>query len=329
MSDHGDHAVAERDITDLYVFQKPGDPTGTILIMNVNPGAPARSKAFDPTALYEFKIDTNADAVAELAFQVTFSPPGTDEPNDEPQTSGQTATVRLATGPAAAGTDHGQQTLIAAAPVSFGPEPQVTETGELAFFAGLRSDPFFVDAEGFFNGLRWTGKDSAAGQNVFGVVLEVPNSMLGTQSKLGVWARVLIPHGDDGPLQADRAGRPFTNGAFNINDGEGQNVFDQTEPALDKALFLDKFAATLQEFGNYTAEEAICVVDDLLPDILPYDYRMESGYPNGRTLTDDIADATWELLTKGTATDDGIGPHTDLLPHFPYLGQPHEVAATA
>lgn len=69
MSDHGDHAVAERDITDFYVFQKPGDPTRTILIMNVNPGAPARAKAFDPTALYEFKIDTNADAVAELAFR--------------------------------------------------------------------------------------------------------------------------------------------------------------------------------------------------------------------------------------------------------------------
>jgi hypothetical protein len=46
MSDHGDHAVAEHDLTDLYVFRKPGDPAKTILVMNmdpdVGPGVPPR-----------------------------------------------------------------------------------------------------------------------------------------------------------------------------------------------------------------------------------------------------------------------------------------------
>ncbi|MDQ4045649.1 MAG: DUF4331 domain-containing protein [Chloroflexota bacterium] len=326
MSDHGDHAVAERDITDLYAFQNPGDPSKTILIMNVNPGAPALANAFDATAVYEFKVDTNADTMAELAFQVTFSPLGSDMGGDL-QSSGQTATVRLATGATAAGTDQGAQALIVDAPVSFGAEPRVTDTGDFAFFAGLRSDPFFVDAEGFFNGLQWTGKDSTATQNVFGIVLELPNRVFGDQPRVGVWARVLIPH-DDGLLQADRAGRPFTNGVMNLNDEEGKNVFNQTEPARDAVEFLHKYAAVFQQFGHYSSEEAISIAGKFLPDILPYDYSKESGYPNGRTLTDDVAVATWALLTNGTATDDGIGPHTDLLPHFPYLGHPHETSVT-
>ena len=35
------------DITDLYIFQNPGDPTKSILILNVNPEAPTRANAFD------------------------------------------------------------------------------------------------------------------------------------------------------------------------------------------------------------------------------------------------------------------------------------------
>jgi hypothetical protein len=29
------------------------------------------------------------------------------------------------------------------------------------------------------------------------------------------------------------------------------------------------------------------------------------------------------LLTRGRVTSDGVGPHTDLLDDFPYLGAPH------
>ena len=56
------------DITDLYVFQKPGDPSKSILILNVNPEAPTRANAFDPRASYELKIDINGDFEAEIAL---------------------------------------------------------------------------------------------------------------------------------------------------------------------------------------------------------------------------------------------------------------------
>ena len=61
------------DITDLYIFQNPGDPTKSILILNVNPEAPTHANAFDPQASYEFKIDTNGDFEAEIAFHVLFT----------------------------------------------------------------------------------------------------------------------------------------------------------------------------------------------------------------------------------------------------------------
>src|SRR5438067_1387346 len=59
-----DPARAPLDITDLYVFQTPGDTWRSALIMNVNPltlGA-----AFDPLALYRINVDTDADAEADL-----------------------------------------------------------------------------------------------------------------------------------------------------------------------------------------------------------------------------------------------------------------------
>ena len=74
------------NITDFYVFQKPGDERKTILIMNVNPMPPKLADSFDPAAVYAFRVDTNGDAVADIAFRVTFSPY---------QNGQQTATVQL------------------------------------------------------------------------------------------------------------------------------------------------------------------------------------------------------------------------------------------
>jgi len=47
-------------------------------------------------------------------------------------------------------------------------------------------------------------------------------------------------------------------------------------------------------------------------------------YPhNGRTLTDDVVDVFLSVLTNGKVTGDKVGPHSDLLDEFPYLGPPH------
>src|SRR5438128_12538987 len=82
---------ARLDMTDLYAFTKPGDPDKSILILNVHPSfrldspKPTMSEPFKPGALYEIKIDTNGDAVADLGFSVQLSSSGDGK---------QTATVR-------------------------------------------------------------------------------------------------------------------------------------------------------------------------------------------------------------------------------------------
>ncbi|MGH8656037.1 MAG: DUF4331 family protein, partial [Gammaproteobacteria bacterium] len=74
------HGDARLDFTDLYAFPKPGDAGKSILIMNVHPSAvvnppgPTTAEPFAPEALYELKIDTDGDAVADIAYRVRFSP---------------------------------------------------------------------------------------------------------------------------------------------------------------------------------------------------------------------------------------------------------------
>lgn len=63
----------------------------------------------------------------------------------------------------------------------------------------------------------------------------------------------------------------------------------------------------------------------LLPDILSYDPKRPACFPdNGRTLTDDAVDVFLPILTNGKVTGDKVGPHSDLLGEFPYLGPPHK-----
>lgn len=59
---------------------------------------------------------------------------------------------------------------------------------------------------------------------------------------------------------------------------------------------------------------------------MPYDTGRPAAYPaNGRGLTDDVVDPLLSLFTNGKVSGDGVGPHTDMLTEFPYLGPPHRV----
>src|SRR5580698_1231188 len=130
---HGDPRL---DFTDLYAFPKPGDDSKSILIMNahpsvgVNPAGPTTDVAFAPEAIYELKIDTNGDAVADIAYRVRFK---------SSDGGAQTATLRRAVGAQAAGTGDDGEVIVDGAPVSTGPEARVTDAGDYRFFAGWRS----------------------------------------------------------------------------------------------------------------------------------------------------------------------------------------------
>jgi Domain of unknown function (DUF4331) len=302
---------ARSHITDLYVFQKPGDFHKTILVIDINPHSPMTADAVDPESVYEFGVDTDADAANDIAFRVRFSPVVNDT---------QTASVQLATGSHAAADVNAGETILRHAPVTFGTEPRITTAGDFRFFAGLRSDPFFADPVGAANNFRWTGKDFFADKNVFAIVLEVPNRALGPNPRVGIWARVLVPH--DGQLvQGDRAGRPAIDATFNQSE-EDKRTWNRQEPSKDRELFLDKFSHVFEHAGH-SRGQASTLAGNLLPDLLSYDYSSSEGYLNGRKLTDDVINLGIALLTKGAVPHDGLRPHADLRSDFPYLGTPH------
>src|SRR5579859_691676 len=210
------------DITDIYAFQKPGDAHKSILILDVNPLAPTLANSFEPKAVYEFKIDTNGDAIADLTYRVSFS-------NFE--NGQQNATVKRAVETAAQENDSGE-VIIQGAPCSFGKEAHITTAGDYKFFAGIRSDPFFFDLAAFLAGFAFhnPGTDFFIDKNVFSIVLEVPNEALGRNPKIGLWCRTLMPRGD-GLTQDDRMGRPAINTVF--NHGNDKNVFNAIDPNQD------------------------------------------------------------------------------------------------
>jgi uncharacterized protein DUF4331 len=307
---------ARLDMTDLYAFTNPGDAGKSILVLNVhpsvavNPPGPTTKEPFAPGALYEIKIDTDGDAIADLAYSVQFA---------SAEDGKQTATLRRLQGARAAGVCDEGEVLVAEAPVSVGREALVTSAGDCRCFFGWRSDPFFFDANGLFNNMQFTGDDFFADKNVCSIVLEVPNAALGT-TVVGLWARTLDKTGE-GWVQADRGGRPMQ---AVFLPGEEREAYLNGEPADDER-FIGVFAHELEHAGGYTPEDAGGVARTLLPDMLSYDPRGPARYPhNGRTLTDDVVDVFFAMLTNGKVTGDKVGPHGDLLDEFPYLGPPHE-----
>ena len=314
-------ADARLDLTDLYAFPKPGAADKSILIMNVHPSAvvdppgPTTAEPFAPEALYEFRIHTDGGAVADITFSVRFS---------SSEDGSQTATLRRFEGTQAAGTGDGGQIIVEAAPVSTGPNARVTDAGDYRFFAGWRSDPFFFDTKGALNDLQFTGDDFFADKDVCSIVLEVPNSVFG-RKRVGLWARTLRDTGGVW-IQADRGALP-AQAVFLV--GEERDAYLAGEPAED-ARFVPVFAHSLEHAGGYTPEEARRVARRLLPDMMPYDPTRPASFPrNGRTLTDDAADAFLAILTNGRVTEDRVGAHSDLLAEFPYLGPPHNARETS
>jgi hypothetical protein len=329
---------ARVDITDHFAFQKPDHPDRTILILNVNPLAPAHATEFRSDAAYETLVDINGDALPEIVFQYMFTARNA-QGNQFATVVRTDLTPNFQASPA--GQQAATQTLIVNAPVSLTSEAHITQ-GRLGvqFYAGIRSDPFFFDLLGFLNGLKFTGADFFSDKNVFGIALDIPSNLLGSNPKVGIWTRTRIPMTlqPDRLTQVDQMGRPGINTVF--NHGNDKNVFNATQPVdMRSALSTEKpttgqtllsvFQQELQALsagspkGTYTADQALGIAQILLPDILTFDYSSTGGYLNGRQLQDDVIDISLNLVTNGAVTGDGAGPHTDYLPDFPYLGKPH------
>jgi Domain of unknown function (DUF4331) len=307
---------ARLDLTDLFVFAAPDNPGRTVLIMDSNPFT--KGDGFHPDAVYRFNIDTDGDALADVAFSFTFS---------QYDNGKQTATAYYATGNEAQTREPRGDMLIEAIPVGFGATAAPVQAGPCRLFTGKRSDPFFADADGVLHWLidgqqgdfQWTGTDTFAGANILSIVLEVPNDMLGPGPLIGTWITISLRR--DGMLvPMDRGGNPSFNPILNPNDIKDE--FNASDPVDDVKNYLQPLAEVLQQHG-YPPDEATAAARTLLPDILHYDRTRPAHYPNGRVMTDDVFSARMIFMVHGQATPQAIGPHEDLTAAFPFLGTPH------
>ncbi len=210
MSHHLDAPVAREDgrvdLCDLYVFDGATLDT-TVLILTVNPDAGKTSPiTFHPEVVYEFKIDTNGDALEDLSYRFRFS---------EPNASGQqTITVLHAEGnDAHSGTD-GEQL------VQGHTNEQLSLTKGGHVWAGLSADAFYADGvaaqiflqaaltqHAYMPKVFEQGFNFVDGRNVSSIVLEVPTSALG-QGVIGVWATTSM-YGHGLSVQIERIGLPL------------------------------------------------------------------------------------------------------------------------
>lgn len=273
------------DLNDLYAFQAPGASGNSVLILTVNPFAGSMSPTnFATDVSYDFNVDINGDAVADVTYRANFSGAG----------QNQTYTV----------TRNGASFINGSTGIN------ATNGSGATALAGNFDDPFFFDLAGFNNGFNFTGTDAFAGANVSAIVLELPSADFGA-TNVGVWAAT-----SRNGVQVDRVGRPAINTAL-ISSGL-KEAFNLGTPNNDLATFGDDVRANITALSNVNNANALTPV--LLPDILTFDTSNPAGFLNGRGLSDDVIDAELNLLSAGAVTGDLVnGNDVPFRSVFPYL----------
>jgi Domain of unknown function (DUF4331) len=325
MSHHLDSPLARQDIrldiTDLYVFR---GETGTVFAINVchsifgNIPVPG----YHPEGMYEFKIDSDGDAIEELTYRLTF---------DERDADGKQRFVLRCIGGADAIDPDASGTLVTRGVTG---EAAVTGTG-LRVWAGKAGDPFWIEPDvlhavghAFQDGTGidlagWSpskAKNLFAGQTVYSIVLEVPDRDLltatGDNRRIGVWAVATLATDAGGWRPINRVGLPMIHPLFTqynedlgsrLNAGHPTDDFATYGKSVAKAI-----AAVVSAYGTADSPAAYGekVAHRFFPNILPYEIGTPAVFGfaewNGRSLTDNAPDVMFSIAAN-TPVGLGIG----------------------
>jgi len=301
MSDHKDSPYVDShpmiDIGDFFLW--PGESGGPVFMISLNPLTSPDPRVsseihLDAKAVYEFKVDLDGDAVADVSYKITV----------EGNVPTQRVTMRKARGADAVSNLPAGDVIAAGDSTAYGAAEATTITGVNGekLFVGPRQDPFFFDFRGLISpvsddlrfalsadGLPTDGsaQDTFGPTNMTIVALEVPDLK---GKKIGSWGLTSRSH--DGKA-LDRAGRASITAIFLPNSPTGRNPdrypygglkqpYNETMPVDDVANYGKAFRYRLDQI-----QADASWADFFLPDILTYDPSRPQAYPNGRNLVED------------------------------------------
>jgi hypothetical protein len=330
------------DPTDFFVFpSSKGD--STVFVLNVNPDAGRNANPeFRHEAIYEIKIDTSCGTEEDRSLRFVFG---------EPANGNQSFRVLMATG-ANAGAQTKTET-VAGDLLGSGTTNTVLPLGNGgSAWAGLAADPFFANFFGhgaFIGALTQRGEfrpevftdphlhdgqpaNSFDSRNVMSIVIDVPNSILGSGT-ISAWACVSL-YGHLPQRQVSRMANPVIVFYFGGGADPEKLTWLQGHPRDDRRVFRDSaigFVAKAAAAAGRAADPngyAEHVVDALLPDVLRYRLGSFASYGfagrNGRALSDDAVDLQLSTITN-TPVSEGLKPAGRLRNEFPYVGEPYDV----
>ncbi|MBU2886027.1 DUF4331 domain-containing protein [Gilvimarinus agarilyticus] len=196
--------------------------------------------------------------------------------------------------------------------VKFKPQGALQETDNIRVFTGVRDDPFIFPK--FF------------GTNVVAMVTAIPLDAFPKQQKDFVLWGDIIRKGKkiDHVGRSNRTMQPRLDFLNTLEPYEHLEAINKkhNDPGLVDKVLMSKLAP-LFAIRDY----------DKFPDVMIFSRHHKAGFPNGRLLTDDVADLTcqlgdcllWELSYGDVRTWNWPRKNTNdkpFLPHFPYLAKP-------
>ncbi|CAL9397926.1 DUF4331 domain-containing protein [Streptomyces sp. enrichment culture] len=242
--------------------------------------------------------------------------------------------------------------------------------GGSTVFAGQADDPFFLDLRVFdllYGGnLSEVGNDTLKGYNVNSVALQVPHHMIrqsAHQPVVGIWSTTQRKNAQGHFVQVSRLGSPLVNEVVNpVGDkdtfnasapwNDGQFLKNVTHPELPKLIeaiyrikapaepradLVDVFLKGVKDLNqppHVRPAEMLRLNTSVPPTPRPKRLGVldgdKAGFPNGRRLTDDVIDASLqvvegELLGAKSDLGDAVDKNDKAFEKaFPYVALPTE-----
>lgn len=235
-------------------------------------------------------------------------------------------------------------------------------------FAGQADDPFFLDLRVFdllYGGnLTEVGRDTLKGYNVNSIALQVPNDMIresSGQPVVGIWSTTQRRDARGNYTQVSRLGMPLVNEVVNPqkdkdkfnasapwNDGQFlKNVTNPELPKLIEGIYKIKAPAEprndlvdvflkgvkgLNQPPHVRPAEELRLNTSIKPATHPKRLGVldgdNAGFPNGRRLTDDVIDASLQVVEgELVGSKNDLGDAVDkndkkFEKYFPYVAKP-------